>query len=73
MSDIIDDANNRAQEILDAALAKRKPAGPPPCGYCYNCNEELATGLRFCDNDCRDDHSRRVQVELDKAGRYLDE
>ena len=73
MADIIDLGNDRAQEILEEALRKRKSEGPPVDGKCHNCDEELPAGLRFCDNDCRDDYYRRIEVELDKAGRYLDE
>lgn len=31
-----------------------------PTGFCLNCAEPLAEGLRFCDKDCADDHQRRV-------------
>lgn len=33
----------------------------PPCGQCYNCQATVTAGHRFCDADCRDDHSRRTQ------------
>ena len=28
---------------------------------CYNCQEPLNSGLRFCDSDCRDDFDYRVK------------
>lgn len=56
MADEVDKGNDRAQEMLDDALAKcRKPTGPAPCGFCYYCNEKVPTGARFCDAECRDD------------------
>ena len=30
-------------------------------GYCYNCDEKLEAGLRFCDEDCRDDYDWMVK------------
>lgn len=73
MADIIDLGNDRAQEILDEALAKRKPEGPPPCGACHNCFEPLPAGHRFCDLDCRADWERRQIVDRDNEGKYYDE
>jgi hypothetical protein len=73
MADIIDEANQREEELRAKALAKRKPAGPPPCGACYNCDEPLAPGLRWCDTECRADWERAQEVERSKAGRYYDE
>lgn len=73
MADIIDDANKLAEHQREQALKRRKPEGPPPCGYCHNCNEPLTTGLRWCDLDCRADWERLQRVKADKAGRYYDE
>jgi hypothetical protein len=73
VSDEIDRANERAQELLDESLAKRRESGPPPCGACYFCHEPLAPGLRWCDTDCRKDWERLEAVNKSKAGRYYDE
>jgi hypothetical protein len=73
MADIVDDANERAQELLHEALAKRKPLGPPPCGFCYHCGERIAGGLRHCDADCAADWERLQVVERDREGKYYDE
>lgn len=29
-------------------------------GRCYNCDERLGPGHRFCDADCRDDFEKRT-------------
>ena len=53
MADEIDIANERAQEILDEALAKRYPNGPKGSGVCLWCAAVCAD--RWCDVECRDD------------------
>ena len=62
MSDIIDQGTEAAQTFLDAALSQRKPEGPTPCGFCYNCNAQVASDQRWCDRDCRDDWEKRRGV-----------
>lgn len=41
------------------ALSKRQAEGPQAVGYCLECGEPLAAGLRWCDADCRDDWEKR--------------
>ena len=47
-------------EFMDRELAlqQRKPAGPVPCGQCYNCGKMLSGAQRWCDGECRDDWER---------------
>lgn len=56
------DKNDQASEIealrIEAALAVRKPEGPPPAGECLSCGAPLKDGRRWCDADCRDDWQR---------------
>lgn len=59
MADIIDMANDTADVFKDAALSNRKAEGPRANGFCHNCGEPVAGGLRFCDADCRDDWQAR--------------
>jgi len=60
MSDVIDNANDRAEQFLQHSLAvAAKGAALPFNGECHNCQAELASPLRFCDHDCRDDWQRR--------------
>jgi hypothetical protein len=55
MSDFCDDASKTSELYLSIALNNRPSDGPVPKGFCHNCTEPLAQGLRFCDVDCRDD------------------
>jgi len=73
MADIVDDAQKREEELLAKALATRKPAGPVPCGFCYNCEEPVHPDARWCDLECKADWERLQIVNRDKAARYYDE
>ena len=73
MADIVDEAQEREEELRAKALAVRRPTGPVPCGFCYNCEAEIAHGLRWCDTDCAEDWKRLQDVERSKAGRYYDD
>lgn len=55
MPDEADYANGRVALRDKIALKVRKPEGPLPTGFCYNCVEPLPDGHRWCDADCRDD------------------
>ncbi|CQR43706.1 hypothetical protein THICB3320756 [Thiomonas sp. CB3] len=50
--DIIDTANDQAERLLDAARARREPAGPVANGACHYCGQAVADGLRWCDPEC---------------------
>lgn len=63
MADIIDLANDRAEEILEDALKKAKREALVPTGRCHNCDETIQPGQRFCDTDCRDDWEYRNKVQ----------
>mgnify|MGYP003526552248 FL=1 len=73
MSDIVDEAQEREEELRAKALAVRRPTGPVPCGFCYNCGEAVVLGHRWCDTDCAEDWKRLQDVERSKAGRYYDD
>jgi hypothetical protein len=59
--DVIDQANERADQFLSHSLATaaKQPQLPPASGKCFNCDEDVAAGERFCDCDCRDDWQLR--------------
>lgn len=60
MSDEIDIACDREQIDRDCAIAAaRKAVALTAMGKCLNCGEDVGTGLRFCDKDCRDDWEKR--------------
>ena len=60
MTDIIDQANERAEQFtLHAITNAHKFPSLPAVGACHNCNEHIAAGHLFCDADCRDDWQSR--------------
>ena len=59
----LDDKATEFEELRRAdALKMRKPDGPEACGACLNCGAYLGDGLRWCDQDCRDDWQARRGV-----------
>lgn len=65
MSDVIDDANDRAERELQRAIRVARCSNgldiPEPSGHCLNCGGPIGPVLRWCDQDCRDDWSGRVR------------
>lgn len=63
VSDMIDDANDRAERDLQLAIrAARCSNGldaPEPTGHCLNCGERVEPAHRWCDDECRDDWQAR--------------
>ena len=60
MADDVDIASDLEQLRRDAAIAavvNKKPAAIAN-GLCQECGEQVATGVRWCDNFCRDDWQR---------------
>lgn len=43
--------------------ASRRNPGPAANGLCHWCDEPVASGLRFCDADCRDDYARAQRAK----------
>ena len=58
MSDIIDDANNQVQHILDKqiAIARGKPLNvfQNESGMCWQCDAKVEDGRRWCSKECAD-------------------
>ena len=63
MSDIIDNANDQAEMILQMELKRKREAGPEATGACLACDEVVPEGARWCDGDCRDDYERIVRAQ----------
>lgn len=60
MSDIIDLANERAEQFLAHSLSNAAVGHKmKPCGLCFNCEHPLPPDQLFCDSDCRDDWQLR--------------
>lgn len=71
--DLLDEAQEREEELRARALSERKPVGPVPCGFCYHCDAEVGMGLRWCDIDCAEDWKRLQEVARSNAGKYYDD
>jgi len=68
MGDIIDKANERAEQLNELARSQRKPTGPVPNGICHFCGEPIEHGGRFCDIDCRDDWQHEQDMKHRNGG-----
>lgn len=63
-ADPVDRASVEQQRLLEENIRAAKATAAPPLpakGFCYNCDEPLSEGERFCDKDCRDDHEQRLR------------
>lgn len=62
MSDLIDLGSERAEEILQDALAEHqlhaRSQALKPCGVCHWCGEGVQGSQNFCDKDCLGDWER---------------
>lgn len=60
-ADESDRATVEEERFVEESL--RRALKPVPTlqakGACYNCDEPLTDGTRFCDHHCRDDYERR--------------
>lgn len=74
MADEIDQACDREQRDRDMCIAAARVIAKsqelPPVGVCYNCHEPLMNGERFCNRDCADDYSQRLNAAR-RAGRVM--
>jgi len=74
MTDIIDDANERADKWLNAQIEEHRyqmanaPADPN-AGRCRYCNDKLDDGRNYCNEDCRDDHWKQICAEKRRGSR----
>jgi len=56
-ADILDDAAELEQQMIEIALANRKRPEMQFTGACYNCEESVDKGF-FCCPECRTDYER---------------
>lgn len=66
-ADILDEAAELEQQMIEIALANRRHPEMVFTGACYYCEEAVSTGC-FCDKDCRSDYER---IERAKQHRRL--
>lgn len=59
--DIIDRANQLAEDERARAVASASAAGPvaEATGHCLNCGDRLRKGRRWCNAECREDWEAR--------------
>lgn len=58
MNDEADRAAEQEAAARNAALASRRPEGPPATGRCHYCGERLPLPMRWCDAECRNEWER---------------
>lgn len=61
MADIIDMANDRAEQDLQRAVTAARTSNgleAAATGYCLHCDAVVGQGARWCNTDCRDDWQR---------------
>jgi hypothetical protein len=66
MSDIIDDANDRAERWLTAQIEEHQyqmsATAAFNAGLCRNCDEKLDDGRAYCDSECASDFEKRQRA-----------
>lgn len=60
-ADPMDRATAEQERELEFALRRQREAAAvtsplAPKGFCHDCEEPVAAGLRFCDDTCRDSY-----------------
>ena len=67
MADIVDTANEKADMLLAAGLAKQQQARAKdriePTGLCHWCEDIVGDTQTFCSTDCRDDFDRQARAK----------
>lgn len=59
MSDEIDRASDLEQSSRDYAIeSARQYKSPVATGLCLFCSAEVASGMRWCNTECRNDYER---------------
>jgi hypothetical protein len=74
VTDIIDDANERADKWLTAQIEEHQymmghAVSAFEAGRCRNCDEKLDDGRNYCDENCRDDHWKRICADKRRSNR----
>lgn len=71
MSDVIDDANSRAELELERAIAAARSSASAPAVVlteCLNqCGEKPRSGSKYCSKTCVEDHEYRLR-QLKRMG-----
>ncbi|PKH21432.1 hypothetical protein CIG19_16665 [Enterobacterales bacterium CwR94] len=58
-ADILDEAAEREQQMIELALANRKKPTVEFTGKCHFCEEVISKG-HYCSSECREDHEKEL-------------
>lgn len=72
MTDIIDDANDRAERELEMRIQAARGVVHQHSPTCLFCGEESQPGSSYCSKDCRDDHEKQKRQISRQGGAWLD-
>ena len=61
-ADILDEAAEREQQLIEVALANRPKPEVEFIGKCHWCEESIAKGS-YCNADCRHDHEVYIRAQ----------
>lgn len=62
-ADILDEAAEHTQHMIDLALANRPHPTMQFTGTCHYCEEKVSTGF-FCCSECREDYEHIERARL---------
>lgn len=67
MADVVDTANEKADILLAASVARQQLAQAKdriePTGRCHWCDEITNDTALFCTSECRDDYDRQARAK----------
>lgn len=72
MSDIIDDANERAERELEMRIRAARGVVTHHSVNCLNCGDHSLPGSSYCCKECRDDDETRQRQLRRQGGAWLD-
>ena len=65
-ADILDEAAEREQQMIEIALANRPKPNMVYTGECHWCEEPIDKG-HYCDAKCREDHEKYLRAQSQRS------
>ena len=65
-ADILDEAAEREQQMIEIALANRPKPNMVYTGECHWCEEPIDKG-HYCDAECREDHEKYLRAQSQRS------
>ena len=65
-ADILDEAAEREQQLIEVALASRPKPQMVYTGECHWCEEPISKG-HYCDASCREDHEKFIRAQSQRS------